>query len=134
MSRFPTRTARPRRVHACMSKTMPPPVDPAIHRAVHTVYTTDLGLPEEWTQAQRAEFIDAEVDKITWMARAHAETLCDRSIHDWTRRHGGQLPNLSTQSALRAQARAQAVRHVLSTELYELITDPDADYREGEVP
>ena len=72
MSRFPARTARPRRVHACMSETMPPPVDPAVHRAVQTVYTTDLGLPEEWTEAQRADFIDAEVDKITWMARADA--------------------------------------------------------------
>ena len=50
-----------------MSETMPPPVDPAIHRAVQTVYTTNLGLPEEWTQAHRADFIDAEVDKITWM-------------------------------------------------------------------
>ncbi len=126
MSRFPTRTARPHRAHACMSETMPPPVDPAIHRAVQTVYTTDLGLPEEWTQAHRADFIDAEVDKITWMARATAATLGERSIQDWTRRHGG-LPNLSTQSALRAQARAQAVRQVLSTELYELIIDPDAN-------
>lgn len=104
-----------------MSETMPPPIDPAIHRAVQTVYTTDLGLPEEWTQVQRADFIDAEVDKITWMARAHAATLGERSIQDWTRRHGGHLPNQSTQSVLRAQARAQAVRQVLSTELYELI-------------
>jgi hypothetical protein len=125
--RFPARTARPRRVHACMSETMPPPVDPAIHRAVQTVYTTNLGLPEEWTQAHRADFIDAEVDKITWMARATAATLGERSIQDWTRRHGGHLPNLSTQGALRAQARAQAVRQVLSTELYELIIDPDTN-------
>ena len=58
MSRFPARTERPRRVHACTSEDMPPPVDPAIHRAVQTIYTTDLGLPEEWTDAQRAEFID----------------------------------------------------------------------------
>lgn len=125
MSRFPTRTARPRRVHACTSETMPPPVDPAVHRAVQTVYTTDLGLPEEWTDAQRTEFIDAEVDKITWMARAHAETFGDRSIHDWTRRHDGQPPDLSTQTTLRTQARAQAVRQVLSTELYELIEADD---------
>ncbi|MFC7677294.1 hypothetical protein ACFQWH_29710, partial [Mycolicibacterium sp. GCM10028919] len=86
MSRFPARTERPRRVHACTSEDMPPPVDPAIHRAVQTIYTTDLGLPEEWTDAQRAEFIDEEVDIITWKARAHAATLGDRSIRDWTRR------------------------------------------------
>lgn len=125
MSRFPTRTARPRRVHACMSETMPPPLDRAIHRAVQTVYTTDLGLPEEWTDAQRADFVAAEADKVTWMARADAATLGEHSIHDWARRHGGQLPDLSTQTALRAQARAQAVRQVLSTELYELIADTD---------
>ena len=125
MSRFPARTARPRRVHACMSEIMPPPVDPAIHRAVQTVYTTDLGLPEEWTEAQRAVFIEAEVDKITWMARADAATLGDRSIQDWARRHVGQLPNLSTQTALRTQARAEAVCQVLSAELYELIEADD---------
>lgn len=100
---------------------MPPPVDPAIHRAVQTVYTTDLGLPEEWTDAQRADFINEEADIITWKARAHAATLGDRSVQDWARRHGGQLPNPATQTALRTQARAEAVRQVLSTELYELI-------------
>lgn len=130
MSRFPTRTARPRRVHACTSETMPPPVDPAIHHAVQTVYTTDLGLPKEWTDAQRTEFIDDEADKITWMARADAADLGDRSIHDWAaRRHGGQLPNPSTQTALRAQARADAVRQALGTELYELIPTEDDDDR-----
>lgn len=104
---------------------MLPGVDPGILHAVQTVYTTDLGLPEEWTDDQRTEFIAAEADKITWMARAQAATLGDRSIHDWTRRHGGQLPNRSTQTALRTQARAHAVRQVLSTELYELIIDTD---------
>ncbi|WP_349319081.1 hypothetical protein [Mycolicibacterium canariasense] len=104
---------------------MLPGVDPGILHAVQRVYTTDLGLPEEWTDSQRAVFMDAEVDKITWMARAQAATLGERSIHDWTRRHGGQLPNLSTQTALRAQARAQAVRQVLSTELFELIAGPE---------
>lgn len=104
-----------------MSEDMPPPVDPAIHRAVQTVYTTDLGLPEEWTDAQRTEFLDEEVDIITWKARVRAATLGDRSIHDWACRHGGPPPDLSTQTALRTQARADAVRQVLSTELYELI-------------
>jgi hypothetical protein len=103
---------------------MLPGVDPDILHAVQTVYTTDLGLPEEWTNAQRTEFIDAEADKITWMARAQAATFCDRSIHDWTRRHGGP-PSPSTQTALRIEARTQAVRQVLSTELYELIIDTD---------
>lgn len=125
MSRFPARTERPCRVHACMSEDMPPPVDPAIHRAVQTVYTTDLRLPEEWTDAQRTEFLDEEVDIITWKARAHAATLGDRSIQAWARRHGGQPPDLSTQTELRAQARAEAVRQVLSTELYELIEADD---------
>ena len=37
--RFPAHTARPRRVHSCTSETMPPPVDPAIHRTVQAIYT-----------------------------------------------------------------------------------------------
>ena len=127
MSRFPARTERPRRVHACTSEDMPPPVDPAIRRAAQTIYTPDPAPAPEWTAAPRAEFIDEEVDIITCKARAHAATLGDRSIRDWTRRHGGQPPDLSTQTALRAQARAEAVRQVLSAELYELIADPDAD-------
>jgi hypothetical protein len=69
---------------------MPPPVDPAIHRTVRAVYTTDLGLPEEWTTGQRTEFIRDEADRITWMARAHAATLSDLSVSDWTRRNHGQ--------------------------------------------
>ncbi|MCG7598041.1 MULTISPECIES: hypothetical protein [Mycobacteriaceae] len=108
-------------MHSCTSETMPPPVDPAIQRTVQAVYTTNLGLPEDWTTDQRTEFIRDEVDRITWMARAHAATLGDLSIRDWTCRHHGQVPDPLTQNALRAEARAQAVRQVLSTELYELI-------------
>ena len=104
---------------------MPPPVDAAIQRTVQAVYTTDLGLPEDWTTDQRTEFIRDEADRITWMARAHAATLADLSIRDWTRRDHGQIPDPLTQSALRTDARAQAVRHVLSTELYELIVTDD---------
>lgn len=106
---------------------MPLPTNPNILQAVHTVYTTDLALPEEWTKDERTNFIEAEADKITWMARARAATLADRSIQDWTRRHGGQLPSPAIQTALRTQARADAVRQILSTELYELITDTDTD-------
>lgn len=106
---------------------MPPPVDPAIRGAVQTVYTTELRLPEEWTDAQRAQFIDEEAAKITWMARATAATLGERRIHDWAPRHGDRSPDQSTQTALRTQARADAIREVLSTELYELITDTTAD-------
>ncbi|GAT11682.1 hypothetical protein H7I77_00095 [Mycolicibacterium novocastrense] len=60
MKRFPARTLRLRRFNACTAASMPPGVDPAIRRVVHTVYSTDLGLPEDWTATQRAEFIDAK--------------------------------------------------------------------------
>ena len=68
----------------------------------------------------------AHLPRLLDKARAHAATLGDRSIRDWACRHGGQLPNPSTQAALRTQARADAVRQVLSTELYELI-EAEAD-------
>ncbi len=62
------------------------------------------------------------------MARAAAATLGERSIHDWARRHGGQLPSPSTQTTLRTQARAHVVRQVLSAELYELIHTENDDW------
>lgn len=102
---------------------MPPGIDPGILHAVHTVYSTDLGLPEDWTDAQRTAFLEREADDITWMARAHAATLGDLRIQQWSRGHGGHDPNPSTRAVLRAQARAEALRQVLNTELYELIAD-----------
>ncbi|RAV10022.1 hypothetical protein DQP55_16135 [Mycolicibacterium sp. GF69] len=105
---------------------MPLETDPSILHAVQTVYTTDLGLPEEWTDAQRTEFIADEADKITWMGRAQASTLGDQSVEQWTRRHDGRAPDPGVLSALRIAARARALHVVLSTELYELIT-PDTE-------
>ena len=59
--------------------------------------------------------------------QALASVAGDLSIRDWTCRNHGQMPDPLTQTALRTEARAQAVRQVLSTELYELIIDPDAN-------
>lgn len=103
---------------------MPLPTNPDILRAVHAVYTTDLALPEEWTTDQRTEFIRDEADKITWMARAQAETLAETSIRRWAQCNR-KTPDSLTQSVLRTAARAQAVRQVLSGELYELIAVDD---------
>ncbi len=110
-----------RRVHCCTIESMPLDADPAILHAVHTVYTTDLSLPEEWSDTQRAEFIAAEAETITWMVRAEAGTISDRNIEDWSRRAGGQIPDDELRSAMMSLARDQALTHVMSTELYELI-------------
>lgn len=105
---------------------MPLDIDPNILSAVQSVYTTDLGLPDDWTDALRAEFIEAEAGKITWMVRVQARTLGDQSVEQWTRRHGGH-PNSSVQNALRIAARTEALQIVLDTELYELIaSDTDS--------
>lgn len=116
---------RMRRVRTCTVESMPLETDPGILHAVNTVYTTDLGLPEGWTDAQRAEFIEYEANKITWMVRAQASTLGDQSIEEWSRRSGGRTPGRALRYSLRANARAEALTRVLNTELYELIT-PDA--------
>ena len=60
-------------------------IDPEILKAVQTVYSTDLGLPEEWTDPQRTEFITAEADKISSMAASMAETLWEQAITAWSR-------------------------------------------------
>lgn len=114
-----------RRIHACTIESMPLDTDPAILEAVRTVYTTDLGLPDEWTDTQRAEFITAEADKITWMVRAEAGTIGDLSIKDWTRRAHGQPPDDAVRATMMADARAQALITVMNSELYELIAVDD---------
>lgn len=100
-------------------------IDPEILKAVQTVYTTDLGLPEEWTPTQRTEFITAEADKISSMTASMAETLWEQAITAWSRNHNGQTPNHATKVALLEAAQAQAANTVLNTELYELIATDD---------
>lgn len=122
---------RMRRARMCTVESMPLETDPSILHAVKTVYTTDLGLPDDWTDAQRADFILAEAEKITWMVRAEASTLGDQSIEQWTRRHDGRAPDPRVRTALRIAARAQALHIVLNTELYELIaSDTEDEYPE----
>lgn len=113
---------RMRRARMCTVESMPLETDPSILHAVKTVYTTDLGLPDDWTDAQRADFILAEAEKITWMVRAEASTLGDQSIEEWSRKSGGRTPDRALGDSLRANARAEALTRVLNTELYELIT------------
>ncbi|BDX31549.1 hypothetical protein TUM20985_20960 [Mycobacterium antarcticum] len=115
-------TDKLRRVRACTFESMPLETDPKILSAVHEVYTTDLGLPDDWTAPQRAEFIADEAEKITWMVWAEAGTTGERSIQDWTRRSGGRAPDRAVRGTLMAEARIQAITYVLNTELYEQIT------------
>jgi hypothetical protein len=96
-------------------------IDPEILKAVQTVYSTDLGLPEEWTDHQRTEFITAEAAKISSMAASMAETLWEQAITAWSRHRNGQTPNHATKVALLEAARKQAAQTVLNNELYELI-------------
>jgi hypothetical protein len=96
-------------------------IDPEILKAVQTVYSTDLGLPEEWTDPQRTEFITAEATKISSMAASMAETLWEQAITAWSRQRNGQTPSHATKVALLEAARKQAAQTVLNNELYELI-------------
>ncbi|CAN5585361.1 hypothetical protein BH11ACT6_BH11ACT6_12930 [soil metagenome] len=112
-------------VRACTFESMPLATDPSILSAVEKVYTTDLGLPDEWTDAQRAAFINDEAETITWMVWAQAGTLGDRSVEDWTRRSGGHAPARAVRDTLMAWARVEALTSVLNTELYELVPPDD---------
>lgn len=124
-----TRAAsRSPRVRACKFESMPLETDPQILRAVQLVYTTDLRLSDDWTDAQRNAFISEEAETITWMVWARAGTLGDQSVEHWQRRHGS-YPSPTEQSTLRITARAEALKYVLQTELYELIpSDEDWEY------
>lgn len=96
-------------------------IDPEILKAVQTVYSTDLSLPEEWTPERRNEFLTAEAEKISSMTASMAEELWEKAIAAWSRQRQGQTPNHATKVALLQAAREQAARTVLNNELYELI-------------
>jgi hypothetical protein len=115
-------TKMTRRVRACTFESMPLETDPKILSAVETVYSTDLGLPEDWTDAQRSLFIADEAEVITWMVCAEAGTLGDRSVQEWTRRSGGRAPDHAERTVLMAEARRQALERVLHTQLYEQVS------------
>jgi hypothetical protein len=95
-------------------------IDPAILTAVQTVYSSDLGLPPDWTPQQRTAFLSAEAEKISAMAASMAEELWEQAIAVWTHTRG-RTPDHATKVALLESARAQAARTVLHRELYELI-------------
>lgn len=99
----------------------PTVIDPEILKAVQTVYSTDLILPEEWTDTQRDEFLTAEATMMTEMATGMAETLWEQAITVWSKARNGQTPSHETKVALLKAARQQAVNTVLNNELYELI-------------
>lgn len=96
-------------------------IDPEILKAVTTVYSTDLSLPEEWTPERRNEFLTAEADKISSMAASMAEELWEKALAAWSRQRDGQTPNHATKVALLKAAREQAARTVLHNELYEMV-------------
>jgi hypothetical protein len=96
-------------------------IDPEILKAVTTVYSTDLSLPEEWTPERRNEFLTAEADKISSMAASMAEELWEKALVAWSRQRDGQTPNHATKVALLKAAREQAARTVLHNELYEMV-------------
>jgi hypothetical protein len=101
---------------------MPLEIDPEVLAEVRRVYSTDLGLPEEWTEAQREAFCQAEADKITWMIRSETSVLGDNRVEQWIRAEGSS-PSQSVYDAIWNAARAEASRAVLSSELYEYIED-----------
>ncbi|SPX89401.1 Uncharacterised protein [Mycolicibacterium chubuense] len=108
-------------------------IDPEILKAVQTVYSTDLSLPEEWTSERRNQFLTAEADKISSMAASMAEELWEKAIVAWSRQRHGQTPNHATKVALLQAARAQAAQTVLNNELYDL-TETDETTSQWETP
>ena len=107
-------------VRACDTEAMPLVADPEVLSTVEAVYSSDLGLPEDWTHSRRADFLNAEAEKITWMVRAQAGTIGDELIDQWTQQNGIP-PSLETQRRMFGAARTKALHAILRSELYELI-------------
>jgi hypothetical protein len=98
---------------------------PEIRQIVQETYSGPLQLPNEWSQAQRQEFIEAETAKISYQVAELAADMGAQAIEEWTRTRGTH-PDYLTNAGLLNTARAQAMQIVLARELYEQIpTDDD---------
>ena len=93
---------------------------PEILQIVTQAYQQQLGLPTEWSPAQRQAFIQAEADKISYRVAELAAELEAQAVGEWTRSHG-QHPDYLTKVGLVNTARNQAMEIVLSEDLYEQI-------------
>lgn len=106
---------------------MPPTPDAipeAIRQIVAQTWRESIGLPQEWTAPEKAEFLDREAARIS----ALIETEMGGQgplVAQWTAEHG-EPPNYPTTVALIEQARRSITDTVLQNELYDKIPhDPD---------
>lgn len=107
---------------------------PEVQKAVHHVYTTSLSLPPDWTEHQRLHFLTEEAQTISEMVLLNAATLSSHDIETWRREHPDQQLNPTTEEHLRRVAYNSAMRHVLNTELFDLIAPTDQDDPIGDQP
>ncbi|WP_244193491.1 hypothetical protein [Mycobacterium nebraskense] len=91
---------------------------PEILQIVTQVYEQRLGLPSEWSPAQRHAFIAAEADKISYRVAELAAELEAQAVGEWTASRG-QHPDYLTKVGLVNTARSQAMEIVLNEDLYE---------------
>lgn len=97
-----------------------------IAAVVERVWTTDIGMPENWTPEQRQAYLAEQTARI--------ETLIDEAVPgqgplvEQYRKTHGTAPDYLTKVTLINQARAQAREVILDQELYSLISSrPGAD-------
>lgn len=96
-----------------------------IHEIVCRVYATSLSLPDEWSAAQRAEFLETEATRMTYRVDDLWDHMASHAINEWRRTHDGEFPDFFTKVGMINNSRLQAMEVVLSNELYELIPEEE---------
>ena len=96
---------------------------PEILQIVTQAYQQQLGLPTEWTPAQRQAFIEAEADKISYRVAELAAELEAQAVGEWTRRHG-QHPDYLTKVGLVNTRPPQARRSCSTRSSTSMIPEP----------
>ncbi len=102
----------------------------AMQQIVERVWTEHIGIPQEWSAREAAEFFETEANRLSEMVGQVQIETQHAVIRVWRDAHQGADPDYLTQVGLINTARAQAEEIVLSQELYEQV--PEGDLSEQE--
>lgn len=102
---------------------------PEIRQIVDEAYAGPLPLPQQWSPAQREEFLESVAARIGRQVAQLAAEMGAQAVGEWTQTHGAH-PDYLTKVGLLNTARSQAMEIVLTNELYEKIPAPPEEPNE----
>jgi hypothetical protein len=95
----------------------------AVREEVERIYRELIGLPPEWSEQQRADFVAREQVRIEAIASRAQADLQDRVLSDYRKSHGGASPEYLEHVGMLRQTQVQAEEIALQ-DLYEQLPVP----------